>query len=427
MGTPTGPRFPGTSRVVSSLPVELGDPDDRAPDEEPLAFRAPLPLEDRLWRHPSELELSAPGRSTLERRRWPAGWSVALVSGLIGSVLTFGLVAATGTLDNEPSAREVVVRERAGARSKVDSSPPVSDVVQIAEDARLAIARVEVASGGRSGSGSGVVFRDDGYLLTNAHVTEDATRITVVMAGGEELDGRLVGADAVTDIAVVKVEGDDPFLTAVLGSAVDLQVGEETIAMGSPLGLLGGSSVTTGVVSALGRRVAAEDGPPLLDMIQTDAAIAPGSSGGALLDASGAVIGITTAVAVSEAGGEGLGFATPIDIARSVADEIIREGRAIHVWLGIEGSDISGRSVRDAGYEAGALVERIVPGSPAAAAGLIERDVIVALSGDEIRSMSNLVIALRDRDPGEEVELVVLRDGRRSAVSLTLGERPPGT
>jgi len=203
-----------------------------------------------------------------------------------------------------------------------------------------------------------------------------------------------------------------------------LRVGQATVAIGSPLGLIGGSSVTTGVVSALGRRVPTPEGPPLLDMIQTDAAIAPGSSGGALLDVTGSVIGITTAIAVSDAGAEGLGFATPIDIARSVADDIIATGQAVHVWLGIEGRDLDAASADANGLSGGAVVVDVVEDSPADEVGLVADDIIVAISGAQAPSMSALVIALRDREPGERVNLEVLRRGERSMVEVELTSRP---
>lgn len=347
-----------------------------------------------------------------------------MVSGLVGSVLTFGLVAATGVF-GRTGPRPVVIRESVSSSLPPGAvAPQAGGVVQIAEQASPAITRIEVA-GAQSGSGSGVVFRDDGYVLTNAHVVRGAQAIDVVMADGSEHDGAVVGSDDLTDIAVVKMEGDQPFPVAVLGSAAALRVGQPTVAIGSPLGLVGGSSVTTGVVSALGRRVSGGDGPPLLDMIQTDAAIAPGSSGGALLDDTGSVIGITTAIAVSEAGAEGLGFATPIDIARSVAADIIATGRAVHVWLGVEGRDFDAASAKRAGVSGGAVVIDVVAGGPAQAGEVAVDDVIVSVGGEEVRSMSALVIVLRKRHPGDQIELGVLRGDRRTMLDVTLGTHPP--
>ncbi|MBW3548324.1 MAG: S1C family serine protease [Actinobacteria bacterium] len=409
------------------------DGDRNGDGDEVAGFRAPPPPDDRLWRHPSEVEPAGPAalRPRAGGRPSPNPWPVALVSGLVGAALTLGVVASTGALHDRRNAGVVVPRSvppaaaepgaGAGAGAGVNDS---DGVVSIAEAVSPAIARVEV-SGPQRSTGSGVVFRRDGHLLTNAHVVEGAESINVVLADGSEHRGRLVGSDPLTDIAVVAIEADGPFPTAELGSAVDLRVGQSTVAIGSPLGLIGGASVTTGVVSALGRRVPSPDGPPLLDMIQTDAAIAPGSSGGALLDRSGSVIGITTAIALSQEGADGFGFATPIDIARAVAEEIIATGQATHVWLGIEGRDLDHRSARDAGVDGGAVVESVVEGGPAGAAGLAAGDVIVGLSAETVPSMSVLVIALRDLDPGEVIELEVLRDGDRITIPVTLGARPP--
>ncbi|HVL03368.1 MAG TPA: trypsin-like peptidase domain-containing protein, partial [Acidimicrobiales bacterium] len=246
--------------------MEQGSADDGEHDGTG-AFRDPPAPDDRLWRHPTEVVAPPP-----RRRRSGEGaiWAVGALSGLVASVLTFGLVAATGALDRG-NARTAVVREAVPAIGPANNDSVLEPVVRIAEDVSPAIARIEV-SGAAPGTGSGVVFRDDGYLLTNAHVVDGAQGIKVVLADGSEHSATLVGADPLTDVAVIKVEGEPPFRVAVLGSAGALRVGQATVAIGSPLGLIGGSSVTTGVVSALGRRVPTPEGPPLLDMIQTDAA-----------------------------------------------------------------------------------------------------------------------------------------------------------
>lgn len=398
--------------------VDQGPDDDRE-HEASGTFRSPPAPDDRLWRHPTEVGApSAPPPGAPHGR----SWGVALLSATVASVLTFGLIAATGSLDRD-DARPAVVREAVPAITPVGAGPDLDPVVRIAEEVSPAIARIQV-NGESPGTGSGVVFRDDGYLLTNAHVVEGAEDLDVVLADGSEHPATLVGTDPLTDVAVVKIEGDVPFSVAVLGSAGGLQVGQATVAIGSPLGLIGGSSVTTGVVSALGRRVSTPEGPPLLDMIQTDAAIAPGSSGGALLDANGSVIGITTAIVVSDGGAEGFGFATPIDIARSVAEDIIATGRAVHVWLGIEGRDLDAASAKARGLDGGAVVIDVVGASPAARAGLAADDVIVAMSGARVPSMSALVIALREHEPGERVDLEVVRRGERSTIDVELASRP---
>ena len=398
--------------------MPLPGPDDPTDD---VRFSVPPPPDDRLWRHPSELRVLGLGRG--DQRRSPV-WLV-LAAGVAGALVTLGVLALLGRLgEGEDRADPAVIRE--AARPAAAPLAGSASVVRIAEEVRPAIAKVRVRGDDAASSGSAVLYRDDGHLLTNAHVVEGADAIEVSLADGSMHEASVVGTDQLTDIAVLRIAtaaDGRPYPTAVLGTAVDLAVGQPVVAIGSPLGLAGGSSVTTGVVSALGREVEAE-GTSLLDMVQTDAAISPGSSGGALVDGTGAVIGITTAVGVSEVGAEGLGFAVPVDVARSVAEEIITTGRAVHVWLGVTGSDLDRRSAEDLGVRGGARVEQVVDGSPADEAGVVPSDVVVAVEEEPVASMSALVIALRERDPGDEVALEVLRDGDRRQVTVALVERP---
>jgi S1-C subfamily serine protease len=398
--------------------VPLPGPDDPTDD---VRFSVPPPPDDRLWRHPSELRVLGLGRG--DQRRSPV-WLV-LAAGVAGALVTLGVLALLGRLgEGEDRADPAVIRE--AARPAAAPLAGSASVVRIAEEVRPAIAKVRVRGDDAASSGSAVLYRDDGHLLTNAHVVEGADAIEVSLADGSMHEASVVGTDQLTDIAVLRIAtaaDGRPYPTAVLGTAVDLAVGQPVVAIGSPLGLAGGSSVTTGVVSALGREVEAE-GTSLLDMVQTDAAISPGSSGGALVDGTGAVIGITTAVGVSEVGAEGLGFAVPVDVARSVAEEIITTGRAVHVWLGVTGSDLDRRSAEELGVRGGARVEQVVDGSPADEAGVVPSDVVVAVEEEPVASMSALVIALRERDPGDEVALEVLRDGDRRQVTVALVERP---
>jgi putative serine protease PepD len=378
-----------------------------------------LPPDDRLWRHPSEVASAPPpARVTLFSgvSREPRVLTIAILSGLISSLLTTGLIVVAGGFGDRTITHRSVEREAAlpvsTSRSTTGSN---ANIVDIAERVRPAIVQIEVETASGKGSGSGVLLRTDGHVLTNQHVIDGAEKITVVMADGREVAGKLVGGDPDTDVAVVKLDGAS-FPIATLGTASGLKVGNQAIAIGSPLGLAGGPSLSVGVVSALGRQVDSRDGPPLLDMIQTDAPIAPGSSGGALLDSNGSVIGITTAIAVSDVGAEGLGFATPIDIARDVAEQLITTGKVVHVWLGIDGEDGSGNS--------GALIRKVRADSPAAKAGVKERDVITSVEGRTITGMSALVVALRTRKPGQVIKLGLVRDGKPVTVQATLAERP---
>ncbi len=273
-------------------------------------------------------------------------------------------------------------------------------------------------------SGSGVLFRDDGYLITNAHVVSDATAINVILADGSQHEGSLVGTDPDSDIAVVKIGGSGHPI-ALLGQAATLQVGQTAIAIGSPLGLEGGPSVTLGVISALNRTVDTHGGDAALTgMIQTDASIAAGSSGGGLFDTNGALVGITTAVAITESGTEGLGFAIPIEEARRVAEQLVTDGKVVRVWLGVRGADMSTSAEQDHGTEGGAMLREVVVGGPAATAGLLSGDVITRIDDVDISSMSSLVVALRSHQPGETVMVTYRRGGAESTVNVVLAEKP---
>ena len=393
-------------------------PFDDGLDDDLPAFRAPPPPDDRLWRHPSEVSGAAPPRPLRAR----SSWTLALLSGMVGALLAAGAVAvAMG--DRREVTHEVVERSTPPAPG---ASTGAGSVVDIAQRARPAIVQIRVSGAQGEGSGSGVVFRSDGHLLTNFHVVDGADSVKVVMANGRELTGAVVGVDRDSDIAVVKVTGG-PYPVATLGSATELKVGQQAIAIGSPLGLAGGPSVTVGVVSALHRQVDSRTGPDLLDMIQTDAPISPGSSGGALLDGAGNVIGITTAIAVSEVGAEGLGFATPIDLARLSADQIIATGRVVHVWLGVEGTDLDSSTAADLDIDGGALVGRVVKDGPADKAGLAVRDVIIGIDGQAVANMGTLVVALRSHKPGDVVVLDVVRDRTHRTMRAALSAKPSTT
>ena len=387
------------------------------PDDEPEPYRDPLPPDDRLWRHPSEI---GPRRSPVRRQLWAVG----IVSALAASVLSTGFAVVVGTLLDAEGDTRPAVNTSSLLPVPVQASTK-ADVVAIADRARPAIVQLKVERG-RTGSGSGVLFRSDGHLLTNAHVVDGATSVAVVLSSGKEFPARVIGSDADSDTAVVKIDGG-PFPIAELGTSTDLKVGQEAIAIGSPLGLTGGPSVTVGIVSALHRTVRTRGGQGLMDMVQTDAPIAPGSSGGALLDAGGRVIGITTAVAVTDTGAEGFGFATPIDTARNVADQLITTGKVVTVWLGVEGSDLDGATATELNVDGGAMIERVRTDSPAERAGLSARDIVVAVDGKAVTSMGMLAVAVRAHRPGDVITLDVVREKQHQGIKVTVGERPPGS
>jgi S1-C subfamily serine protease len=377
-------------------------------------FREPPPPDDRLWRHPSEL---GPPTVSLFAR---SPWALAVVSGLIGAVLASGLVAiAWGRRTTRISTVEKLATPPVEAVSA--SVPSAADMAQ-----KVRPAITQVVARGRTGTatGSGVIFRTDGHVLTNDHVVTGATSVRVVLATGKQVSARVVGTDRDTDLAVLKLDGNQ-YPVAVLGSAAELKVGQYAMAIGDPLGSAGGPSATAGIISAMHRRITAkDDGRPLLDMIQTDAPISSGSSGGALLDGSGFVVGITTAIAVTEVGAEGLGFATPIDVARSVAAELIAKGHVTHAWMGLDGQDMDAATEAVLDVDGGAMIGRVADGSPAAKAGIHANDVVIAVDGKPLLSMGELVVSLRSHRPGDVVTLTVLRGRDRKTMRVTLVERP---
>jgi putative serine protease PepD len=295
----------------------------------------------------------------------------------------------------------------------------VDAVAAVAKAVMPSIVRIDVAEQGGlgTGTGSGVIYRRDGYIITNNHVVEGANDIQVTFANGEELPARVVGTAAPTaDIAVVKVDRSG-LPAARLGSTGTIEVGDLAVAIGSPFGLQG--TVTAGVISALHRNINLGPGERFADAIQTDAPINPGNSGGALATAKGEVVGINTAIVGGSGGNVGVGFAIPIDIARRVADQIISGGHASLPFIGISGQNLPNGQ--------GALVQEVVSGGPAASAGIKPGDIIVGLAGTKIGSMDELIAALIQRRVGESVAIAYTRGGQRHTVQVKLAARPEGS
>ncbi|MGH9153707.1 MAG: S1C family serine protease, partial [Acidimicrobiales bacterium] len=293
------------------------------------------------------------------------------------------------------------------------------------EALRPAVVEVTAEGGGPARRGSGVMFRSDGHLLTNAHVVEDGAGITVTLADGTRAPARLVGADAGSDLAVVRVDGWSSVVTAPLGSAAGLAVGQDVMAMGaSPPG--GPLALAVGMVGAVGRQVDRGAAAPLVDLIQTDTPVGERWSGGALADERGAVVGILTSVSTPDAGVARMGFATPIDVARAVADHLVAGTPVARPWIGIEAGDVDPLAAEAQGGAGGAVVSSVRPGGPAQAAGLATGDVITAVDAVPVASIGALRILVRSHRPGDVVHLTVVRGPSRRSVAVTLAERPAG-
>jgi serine protease Do len=281
------------------------------------------------------------------------------------------------------------------------------------------------------GVGSGVIYSEDGYIVTNNHVVEGASELNVAFADGTTAPAELVGRDPRTELAVIRVDRDG-LPAATFNEDEDLVVGQLAVAIGSPSGFE--STVTAGVISGIGREFPVEftggdttAASALTDLIQTDAAISPGSSGGALVDRAGEVIGINVAyLPPAETGAVNIGFAIPSDTAISVADQLIETGEVKSAYLGVGTTDLSPEVADRFGLpvESGALVESVEPGTGAAGAGVRRGDIIVGLGDARVESTGDLLGALRDYRPGDTVEVTVVRDGEEQTLEATLGERP---
>jgi S1-C subfamily serine protease len=336
---------------------------------------------------------------------------VAVASGLAG-----GLVGATVTRDRE---RATASGRQGTAPAGPDRTPSSEQVQQVAASVLPAVVRVQARTSNGRATGSGVIFAANGYVLTNAHVVDGARTIAVTLATAEPLKASLVGTDPVNDLAVLRVRRS-ALPVASFGRSADLAVGDAAIVVGSPFGFEG--SVTSGIVSALHRvvRVPGDQGPgtgnELVDAIQTDAAINPGNSGGALADGNGRVVGISTAIATSGnvESSAGVGFAIPIDEALAVARALVAKKPVRVPYLGWEVADLSAESAARYRLQgrAGALLEAVRPGSPAAKAELRRGDLVVRFGDVPVRNGDQLAVALRKARVGEPVPILIVRRGR---------------
>jgi putative serine protease PepD len=313
------------------------------------------------------------------------------------------------------------------------SEEVVCNASAVADKALPSTVTITVTNGQNGSTGSGTIFRDDGFILTNNHVVSPAANggtVQVLLSDGVSYAATITGRDPQTDLAVIKITAPNPLRAMALGSSFSLPIGEPVVALGAPLGL--SNSVTTGIVSGLDRtiQVPSDDGQQatLLAAIQTDAAINPGNSGGALTNCAGQLIGVPTANATvttstgqSSAGNVGINFAVPVELARSVADEIIATGKVTHSYFGLQVSSVPPPAT---GTSGGLYVNAVVPGGPAALAGLEQGDVITEVDGQPATNPTQLALLTVKKKPGETVTITYDRAGKSADTTVTLGPTP---
>ena len=307
---------------------------------------------------------------------------------------------------------------RPNASAQAAAAGDIPGIVRKVEPSVVTIAHDE-------GTGSGVVWSGDGVVVTNAHVVGDVREVEVAFFDGKRADGRVRATDPDTDLAVVDVERRD--LQPATFQKTLPAVGELAVAMGSPLGFQ--NTITAGIISGLHREIpgSAEQGiRSLVDLIQTDAAISPGNSGGALVNARGEVVGVNVAYIPPEQGAVAIGFAIPGATAVDVVGQLLRNGRATHSYLGIQPDQVTREVAAQLGLDeaSGVVVLAAIDGGPAAKAGLRPGDVIVAIDDARIETVEDLFAELRQHKPGSQVRLTIIRGGRRQEVTVTLVDRP---
>lgn len=388
-----------------TAPVQLGEPALEPAEAEPEAVVA--------------AERFTLREALFERRIRPVGLMalavLALLLGFGGAAVGVWAGARLPATATDPGFRLATVAS--GVQR------PAGSVAAIAAKVIPAVVSIEVRTGDTGETGSGVVIDGRGYVLTNNHVISSAAsdtsaQLTVVFPHGQRVPGKIVGRDPESDLAVVKASVTGSTV-AQLGDSSKLRVGDSVIAIGSPLGLAG--TVTTGIISAKDRPVRLSGGESdtnaVIDAVQTDAAINPGNSGGALVDATGAVVGINSAIRTlgGEASGSiGLGFAIPINYARQVAEELIRTGKVVHTTIGV-----NAKSATD-GTTDGAQVQNVMDGGPAAKAGIAEGDVITKVGDRVVGNADELVVAVQSHDVGETVPISLTRSGKAFQVRVVL-------
>ena len=372
-----------------------------------------------------------------------------IIGGVIATIgVAFAVFVMLSSTSEIPNTELIVSNgnhlETVGDITSIQASSGFS-LIEIFEKTEESVVQVNVrANDGTSkpGSmGSGFVYSDKGYIITNNHVVDDAGKVTVTFLDGESYTAKIIGTDPDLDLAVLKVEVGATYLQPIpIGDSSQLKVGEQITAIGNPFGLSG--SMTSGIISQIGRLLPQDSGYSIPDVIQTDAAINPGNSGGPLLNMNGEVVGINTAIQSATGEFTGVGFAVPSNTVKKVVPILIEEGVFHHPWMGISGSDVDPdlAKVRELNSSKGFLIATVVEGSPAEDAGLqgititkeidgreyaLDGDIIVKIDDKVVRKISDILIHLqREKSIGDEMVMTVNRDGTLIEVILVLGERP---
>ena len=356
-------------------------------------------------------------------------------SGIVLSFLfLFGLFDAEEIVLPEPITITETVTEKELVMPRVDST----EIVSIAELATKTIVQVQVGNISEdgeflpNGGGSGVVISDEGLIMTNHHVIDNSTEVRVVFEDGRMYESEIIGSDRLTDIGLLKISASN-LVPISIGNSDALLVGDLAVAIGHPLTLGAAPTVTTGVVSALERRLdvggeAMNSGVTLFGLIQTDAPITRGSSGGALINSNGELIGITTAIATADVGAEGLGFAVPVNLALGIADDLLKEGQILHAFLGILGAQHFDTADDGARVFSGVIIQELYgPGNEVFAigkAGAMPGDIIKKINGINVKTLDGLITVLRQKRAGDTVEIEILRNSQFITLVFELDLRP---
>jgi putative serine protease PepD len=360
------------------------------------------------------------GRSSRRWLWWATAGTVLAVGVVVSGCTTTTTTSVSGTATSSPNA----------------STASACQVTSVADHVIPSVVTISARGSGGSGTGSGEVIRSDGYILTNNHVIAVAANggsVEVLFADGQSAPATITGRDPQTDLAVLKVDTSIKLKVIALGESSSVKVGQPTVVIGAPLGLSG--TVTSGIVSALDRTIevpAENDSSALLvSAIQTDASINPGNSGGAMVDCAGQLIGVPTAGATvpspsgeSNGGSIGLGFAIPVDLAKTISDEIIATGRVTHAFFGLATLPIPPAAAAQAGLPEGLYVQAVTSGGPAATGGLRVGDVITKINGEPATSNIQLQELTLTKKPGDTVPIDYTRDGKSASTTVTLGAQP---